>query len=62
MIGNRLKNSPTIALNGLDVIKMNIYPAYILKNNLNHEKQIILLMIPNGKVWHYFATKKYKHC
>ena len=28
---------------------MNIYPAYISKDNLNHENQIILLLIPNGK-------------
>ena len=28
---------------------MNTYHAYISKNNLNHGKQVILLMIPNGK-------------
>ena len=36
---------------------MNIYPAYIPKQNLNHEKQIILLMISNGEGWHYLAVK-----
>ena len=36
---------------------MNIYPAYISKQNLNHEKQIILLMISNGEGWHYLAVK-----
>ena len=41
------KNNPTIILNVRHVRKMNIYPAYILKNNLNHKKQIILLMTPN---------------
>ena len=40
------KNNPTMALNVLYVKKVNIYPAYISKNNLNHEQQIILLMIP----------------
>ena len=29
--------------------KMNKYPAYVSKHNLNHEKQIILIMFPNGK-------------
>ena len=36
--------------------KMTIYPAYISKHNLNHEKQIILLMISNKKQWHYLAA------
>ena len=50
------------------VKKEKIYPAYASKNNSNHEKQVILLMIPNrekckakseGKWrWHYFAVKK----
>ena len=35
-------NNPKITLN-----KLNIYPAYIAKHTLNHEKQIIILMIPN---------------
>ena len=29
-----------------------------LKHNSNHEKQVILLMIPNGKGWHYIAVKQ----
>ena len=41
------------------------YPAYIAKNNSNHEEQVILLMIWNeghkanihGR-WHYLAVKK----
>ena len=37
---------------------MNIYLAYISKYNLNHETQIILLMIPNREGWHYFPVKK----
>ena len=36
---------------------MNIYSAYISKHNSNHEKPIILLMIQNGKGWHYLAVK-----
>ena len=38
--------------------KMNIYPADISEHNLNHEKQIILLVLPNGEGWHYLAVKK----
>ena len=37
--------------------KMNIYPTYISKRNSNHEKQIILLVIPNGGGRHYLAIK-----
>ena len=29
--------------------KIIIYPAYVSKYNLNCEKQVILLMIPNGE-------------
>ena len=35
-----------------------IYPAYVLKHRLHHEKQVILLMIPKGKGWQYPAVKK----
>ena len=54
------KNNPTIALNILYVKEKEICPAYIPKINLNHEKQIILLMIPNEEKegWHYLAIKK----
>ena len=44
---NFKKNNVTIALNILDYKKEKIYPAYVLKNNSNCEKQVILLMIPN---------------
>ena len=30
-------------------IVKNIYPAYVSKHNSNSEKQVILLMIPNGE-------------
>ena len=43
------KNNVTIALNVLCSKKEKIYTAYVLKNNSNHEKQVILLMISNGK-------------
>ena len=38
---------------------MNIFPSYISKQNLNCEKEIILLMIPNEEEWHYLALKDY---
>ena len=54
--------------------KEKVYPANVSKHNSNCEKQVILLMIPNGKghewsetltmranirgQWHYLAVKK----
>ena len=38
--------------------KENIYPAYVSKHNSNCGKQVILIMIPNGKRWDYLAVKK----
>ena len=38
--------------------KEKTYPAYVLKHNSNCEKQVLLLMIPNGEGWHYLAVKK----
>ena len=38
--------------------KENIYPAYVSRNYSSGEKQVILLMIPNGEGWHYLAVKK----
>ena len=29
--------------------KEKIYPAYVSKNNSNHEKQVVFLMYPNGE-------------
>ena len=50
MIGKKHeKNSVTIAVNVLYAKKEKIYPAYVLKQKSNREKQIILLMIPNGE-------------
>ena len=43
------KNNVTTALNVFYAKKEKIYPAYLSKNNSNHEKQVILLIIPNGE-------------
>ena len=37
------------------------YPAYVSKHNSNREKQVILLMIPNGGGWHYVVVKSHQH-
>ena len=47
------KNNVTIALNVLYTKKEKIYPA-----NVFVKKQVILLMTPNVKKWHYLAVKK----
>ena len=53
------KCNPTIAAKVLYIKEMKICPAYILKINLNSEKQIILLKIPKEEKgdWHYLAVK-----
>ena len=38
--------------------KMKIYPPSISKQNLSHENQIVLLMIPDGEGWYYLSVKK----
>ena len=38
--------------------KKKKYPAYVSKHNSNREKQIILLMIPNGDKWYYLTINK----
>ena len=58
---NIKKNNATIALNFLYAKKEKIYPAYASKSNSNRKKQAILLMIPNGKGWHYLTVKNYRH-
>ena len=40
------------------VKKKKIYPAYVSKHNSNREKQVILLMIPNGEGWNYLSVKQ----
>ena len=43
------KNNRTIVLTVLHAKKEKIYLAYVLKENSNREKQVILLMIQNGE-------------
>ena len=39
--------------------KEKIYPASVLRNSSNREKQITLFMIPNREgQWHYLAVKE----
>ena len=38
--------------------KKEVYLAYVSKHNSNHEKQVIILMIPNREGWHNLAVKK----
>ena len=38
--------------------KEKIYPAFVSRKPSNRVKQAILLIIPNGKGWHYIAEKK----
>ena len=54
------KNNPVTALDTLYIKEKEIWPAYTSIINLNCEKEIILLMIPNKgrEGWHYFAVKK----
>ena len=52
------KNLTVALLYVLFAKKEKIYPAYVSKHNSNRERQIILLMIPNGEGWHYLAVKR----
>ena len=53
-------NNESIALNILYVSHNTgkIHLAYKSKHNLTREKQVILLMITDGKKWHYTAVKR----
>ena len=53
------KNNKTIALNILYVPHNTeeIRHAYKSKYNLNLQHQVIILMITDGKKWHYLALK-----
>ena len=51
------KNNLTIALNVLRA-KKKAYPDRASRHNSNCEKQVVLLMIPNGEARHYLAVKK----
>ena len=43
------KNHPTIVLSILYSKKEKIYPVYVSKHSSKHDKQVILLMLPNGE-------------
>ena len=43
------KNNLTISLDVLYATNEETYPSYVTKQNSNHEKQAILLMISNEK-------------
>ena len=50
MIGKNLReNNVTIAFNVLYAKKEKIYPAHVSNRNSNRQKQVILLMTPNGE-------------
>ena len=53
------KNNDTIALNILQVPheEKNIIHAYKTKYNHTRKNQIVLLMITDGKKWHYTPLK-----
>ena len=51
------KNNLTISLNVVFEKRKNI-SCLCLKHNSDREKQVILLMIPNGDRWYYLAVKK----
>ena len=57
MVEKTKSNNLTIAFNILYAKKEKVYLVYVSKHNSNGEKQVILLMIPNGKRWHYLAVK-----
>ena len=42
--------------------KEKIYPAYVSKQNSNHEKQVILLMIPSRENHFDFVKNAEKNC
>ena len=54
------KNNQAIALNILYIKENKKHPFHISKHNSIHEKQIILLIIPNGEKEerHHLAVKK----
>ena len=53
------ENNPITPFNVLYVKKINIYPAYVSKQDPKPEKQVIILMVANEEEWHYLPVKKY---
>ena len=59
MIGKNLRKiMEQLLLMFFTLKKKKVYSAYVSKQNSNCEKQVILLMIPNGEGWHFLAVKK----
>ena len=58
-----MKNNSTIAVDFLCIIKIEIYPSYILKINSDCVKQKILIMIPNEvkESYDYLVITNYQH-
>ena len=58
------KNKKSITLNVLFVPHntKQIRYAYLSKHISHRKNQVILLMITDGKKWHYLAVKKCLHC
>ena len=52
MIGKIWENNGSIALSVLYAKKEKIYSAYVCNHNSNSGKQVILLIMPNGEIWH----------
>ena len=52
------KNNRKIVLNSVYAKKEKIYPVSVSKHNSNREKQVILLITPNGGGWHYLTVKE----
>ena len=61
------KYNVAIAFNVMYAEQEKVYPAYVSKHQSDREKQVILLMIPNGEkhkaksgeqLFHYLVVKK----
>ena len=52
------KSNLAVPLNVLYDKKEKMFPAYVPRHNLNRERQVILVIIPNGEEWYYLAVKK----
>ena len=40
------------------IMKNKIHPVYLSKHKTVHENLVILLMVPNGKGWHYDPVRQ----
>ena len=50
-------NNKTITLNIVSYNNEKIRLGYKSKHNFKHENQVILLMLTDGKKWHYLSVK-----